>query len=197
MKLIRRYALPVMILIALFQGGYIHAKATLSQHLLEFAWAQSVARNTAVKPWPWADTQAIARLSVPKLDLNVVVLDGTSGEAMAFGPGLNQYGNNDGTTSYVIGGHRDTHMKFLKNLSEGDILSLTTINGDEQNYEIKSRFVADTRSDQLIISEDESALILITCYPFDALMAGGPLRHITVASPIVKANHYFRNVSLL
>lgn len=197
MKLIRQYTLPIMVLTALFQGGYIHAKAMLSQHLLEFAWAQSVAMNTAAKPWPWADTRAIARLSVPKLDLNLVVLDGLSGEAMAFGPGLNRYGDNDETAAYVIGGHRDTHMKFLKNLSEGDTLSLTTIDGYEKNYEIKNRFVADTRSDQLRISEGESTLILITCYPFDALMAGGPLRHITVASPIGEANQYLRNVSLL
>lgn len=197
MKWLRRYTLPILVLMTMYQGGYIHAKALLAQHLLEFAWTQSVVHHTAVKPWPWADTQAVARLSVPKLALNLVVLEGTSGEAMAFGPGLNRYASDNGTASYIIGGHRDTHMKFLKTLSEGDVVSLTTIDGVEISYEIKSRFVADTRSDKLMIHEGENALVLITCYPFDALVAGGPLRHITVASPMKTADSYLREVSLL
>lgn len=197
MKYLTQYALPIVLLITIFQGGYIHAKAWFSQHLLEFAWTQSITQNAAVKPWPWADTQAVARLSIPKLALNLVVLDGTSGEAMAFGPGLNRYASDNGTAAYVIGGHRDTHMKFLKNLSEGDTVSLTTIDGVEINYEIKNRFVADVRSDKLKIRENENSLVLVTCYPFDALMAGGPLRHITVATPVENANDYLREVSLL
>ncbi len=183
MKAIRNYVLLSLALFTFFQGGFIHAKAIISQHLLEIAWTQSVNSNTPVKPWPWADTQAIAKLSVPKLDFNLIVLDGTSGEAMAFGPGLNQYKNNEGRVSYVIGGHRDTHMKFLKNLSLGDSLSLTTVDGFEKNYEVNRSFVADTRTEQLMLNADENALVLITCYPFEALTAGGPLRFITVATP--------------
>ena len=197
MKYLRNYALTALVLIALFQGGYIHAKALLSQHLLEFSWAQSVNSRMPVKPWPWADTYAVARLTAPKLNLNLIVLDGISGEAMAFGPGLNQFSNNSGTQSYVIGGHRDTHMKFLKELSTGDSLSLTTLDGDEIIYEIKNQFIADSSTEKLMISEDESALVLITCYPFDTLMAGGSLRHITVATPIGRNDNYLRKVSLL
>ena len=31
------------------------------------------------------------------------------------------------------------------------------------------------------------ALILMTCYPFDALLAGGPLRYVAIAEPIETA----------
>ena len=68
-------------------GVWIHAKAALAQVLLARAWAQSDHGRRIQRPWPWADMAPIARLSVPRLHQDLIVLDGDNGQALAFGPG--------------------------------------------------------------------------------------------------------------
>lgn len=69
------------------QGGWIHAKALLAQHLLDRAFTQTIAAGTPAKPWPWADTWPVARIEATRLGESAIVLKGASGEALAFGPG--------------------------------------------------------------------------------------------------------------
>ena len=66
---------------------YIPAKAALAQVLLERAWTRTQAGESAARPWPWADISPVAVLEVPRLGERSIVLEGASGEAMAFGPG--------------------------------------------------------------------------------------------------------------
>jgi sortase A len=69
------------------QAAYIHVKAQFAQFLLRKSWERTMAGAKAVKPWPWADTWPVARLEVPRLGVDQLVLADASGEAMAFGPG--------------------------------------------------------------------------------------------------------------
>ena len=69
------------------QAGYIHAKAWLAQTLISQAWQKTLAGDTQVKPWPWADTWPVARLSVPARGVELYVLAGSQGRSLAFGPG--------------------------------------------------------------------------------------------------------------
>ena len=68
------------------QGIYIHAKAMLSQVLLQRAFAETITTGHAVKPWPWADTWPDARITVGRLGASAIALAGSSGQALAFGP---------------------------------------------------------------------------------------------------------------
>lgn len=68
-------------------AAYLHAKAWLAQVLLAEAWAATLADGTPHKPWPWADTAPVARLQVPALGVDQIVLAGVSGRSLAFGPG--------------------------------------------------------------------------------------------------------------
>ena len=163
------------------KGGFIHIKAAVAQHLLEHAWTFSSQTQQAQKPWPWADTRAIARLSAPSTDTRIIVLEGLSGEAMAFGPGLQNITPSTGTSNLLIGGHRDTHMTFMKDLKYGDELYLETLDGSINNYHIEEMFIANTDTETLQVDPQSNSLILVTCYPFDALVAGGPLRYVVVA----------------
>ncbi len=161
--------------IALSYGGqaiYLTAKAELAQILLLRAWQQGQLSKQATVPWPWADTQPVALLNVPALSLQQVVLDSHSGEALAFGPGLVSVGN-----SHVLAGHRDSHFEYLRNLEVGDALTLRHLSGSVARYRITEIFVLDVRESIDYVPPEES-LTLITCYPFDALAAGGPLRYV-------------------
>jgi hypothetical protein len=69
------------------QGIYIHAKAILAQVLLERAFAETITTGRVVKPWPWADTWPQARITVKRIGASAIALAGSSGQALAFGPG--------------------------------------------------------------------------------------------------------------
>jgi sortase A len=59
---------------------------------------------------------------------------------------------------------------------------LQTLDGREIDYQLVESHVIDVRTDQFAIG-DYSALTLMTCYPFDALAPGGPLRYLAIAVP--------------
>src|SRR5437899_224162 len=101
------------------EGLWIYAKAKLAQILLEMSWRSALA-GERVKPWPWADTRAIARMTIERDSAAIIVLAGASGRTMAFGPG-----HLDGTAmpgdigNCVITAHRDTHFSALRYVGPG------------------------------------------------------------------------------
>lgn len=162
------------------QGTYIHAKAWVAQVLIKQAWARTLDGETMVKPWPWADTWPVARIYAPHLGIERYVLAGASGRTIAFGPGHlfgtplpGERGNS------VIAAHRDTHFTFLRDLNVGDDIELQTSNGAIRRYRVEHTEVVDKRDISVLAqAKGETRLTLITCYPFDALRAGGPLRYV-------------------
>ena len=54
------------------QAAWLPAKAALAQGLLETSWRQSLADGGAHRPWPWADTHAVAKLAAPRLGISQV-----------------------------------------------------------------------------------------------------------------------------
>ncbi len=165
-----------------FNALWIPVKAELAQHLLERAWLRSLAGEPDAKPWPWADTRAIAILEVPRLGLREIVLEGSSGRNLAFGPTLVNSGRLDQTSDRILSGHRDTHFSFLKELKTGDLLRLRTVN-DIRDYRVSWQEAVDSRHQSLLIDDNVDRLTLLTCYPFEAAMAGGPLRWVVTALP--------------
>jgi sortase len=108
------------------QGVWIHAKALLAQVLLERAFAQTLATGTDVKPWSWADTWPVARVEVPRLHKSAIVLAGSSGQALAFGPGQVERTPQAGESGTAIySAHRDTHFDFLGDVAIGDEIKVT------------------------------------------------------------------------
>lgn len=163
-------------------GIYIYAKAQLAQLLLHRAWDLQRDAGTAVKPWPWADTHPMARLVVPAHNADVLVLAGASGRTLAFGPGHLAGSAQPGDPgNAVITAHRDTHFRFLKSVAHGDELHIERADGTRRHFRIHASYVADYRELRLPRDTAVPTLTLVTCYPFDALDPGGPLRYVVVA----------------
>ena len=164
------------------QGLYIHAKARLAQYLIADAWDKTLAGKRAVKPWPWADTWPVARLNVPSAGEHLYVLAGASGRIIAFGPG-----HMDGTPlpgaagNSVIGGHRDTHFAFLRDLKAGDTLTVQRADGVWRSYRVSETKVVDKDDFYVTSNNGSTRLTLVTCWPFDALRAGGAERFVVTA----------------
>jgi sortase A len=164
------------------QGAYIPAKAWLAQELMLRAWTRMLSGETRVTPWPWADTWPVARLTAKSGDVDLIVLAGGSGRTLAFGPGhLSASAMPGEVGNAVIAGHRDTHFQFLKDVQEGEILKLESSRGIEHSYKVIGVDIVDSRQGTLLLDTDDALLSLVTCYPFDAIDVGGPLRYVVTA----------------
>ena len=165
-------------------GGWVHAKAVLAQVLLERAWASSrAAGGSPVKAWSWADTWPVARLKAPRLGVDEIVLAGARGATLAFGPGHVAGTARPGDGGNVaLAGHRDTHFRFLQDLAPGDTLELEAADGGTSRYVVEEARVVDHRDLEPLAPTPEPRLTLVTCYPFDAVLSGGPWRYVVTAT---------------
>ena len=132
----------------------------------------------------------MARLGAPDHRIELIVLEGGSGRTLAFGPGHvtgtaipGEHGN------VVIGGHRDTHFRFLKDLKPGDLLLIEDRDRELIDYVVTETAVVDRERTDLLGDFGDDRLTLITCYPFDAIRPGGPERFVvTAVRPSARAN---------
>ena len=181
-------------LISVAQGCYLLVKAQFAQYLLERAWHRQVVNfdpltPKKVKPWPWADIYPVAKISFDPFNIEQVVLNNDSGQALAFGPGLYQgdiiYEHNQIENLYVISAHNDTHFSVLQNLSLNDKVTITFASGISYYFKVDNITIIDTRTEQLVVQQDQKRqqdqvhqggdyhnelnkkeLVLVTCYPF-------------------------------
>jgi len=164
------------------QGITIHAKALLAQVLLERAFTVSLASGQPVKPWSWSDTWPVARIDVPRLHAGAVVLHGSSGQALAFGPGHVENTPDAGDPGIAVyAAHRDTHFRFLRDIVVGDDIDVTRRDGRRFRYRVTGTSVVPFDASDIDARADETGLALTTCWPFDAVTPG-PLRYVVHAT---------------
>lgn len=170
-------------LLLALHASWVPAKAVLAQELLASSWHQSKLDGSSHRPWPWADTHPVARLEQPRLGVSQVVLAGDSGRPLAFGPGWAESSAKPGSRSgtVVISGHRDTHFSWLRDLRDGDTVRLEHAGG-ERDYRVVGTEVVDSRTHRLDAGGGDS-LVLVTCWPFDATAARGPMRYLVTLAP--------------
>jgi sortase A len=163
------------------QGLWIHAKAILAQLLLERAFAATLATGRIVKPWPWADTWPVARIEVPRLGKRAIVLHGSSGQALAFGPGHLEGTPDAGEQGIAVyAAHRDTHFAFLGDVRIGDAIRVTRSDGATFQFRVTQTSVVRWDASNIDPSADGRALVLSTCWPLDGKFSG-PLRYLVHA----------------
>jgi sortase A len=167
------------------QGGWIHAKAALAQVLLERAWSETAGGRGPTRPWPWADTHPVGRLQVPAHGVDLVVLAGATGRPLAVAPGhLSGSAEFGAPGNAVVAGHRDTHFAFLKHLRTGEEIRTESVEGLVQTYRVIGWMVRDERDATVLDRWGPSTLTLITCFPFDTPIPGGPLRYVVEAESV-------------
>jgi sortase A len=175
------------------QGIYIHAKALAAQVLLQRAFAETIASGHPTKPWSWADTWPVARIEVKRLRASTIVLSGSSGQALAFGPGHVELTPDAGERGVAVySAHRDTHFRFLKDVAIGDEIVVTRSDGHAFHYRADSMSVVRFDDSGIDPLADGYHLVLSTCWPFDAVTPG-PERyvlHATMIGPPNAADEY-------
>lgn len=164
------------------QGAYIPAKAWVAQELMQRAWRKTGIEHQPQAPWPWADTSPVAKLSAKDGNIELIVLAGSSGRTLAFGPGHMSASVLPGDTgNSVIAGHRDTHFQFLQYVDVGESFLIERPEGQAYLFRVTGIDVVDSRRGSLVLDTDRSTLSLVTCYPFGVDDPGGPLRYVVTA----------------
>ncbi|MBZ5520730.1 MAG: class GN sortase [Acidobacteriia bacterium] len=190
MKAIRLLGALVLIAGACLTGRavYMHAKAELAGILVRRAWEESVRTGKPHAPWPWADTHPVARLRIPRLGYDEIVLEGATPRTLAFGPARLLSGARIGEPgNVVLAGHRTSWFRRLEGIAPNDTIQVewfdTRHGGLQQRaYTVNTISVTKPEDVALLGPTPQDALTLITCYPFGR-GPRSPQRFIVRASP--------------
>lgn len=111
------------------------------------------------------EDDGLTRLSAPKIELDSVVVEGTSHRALLVGPGHIPGTPAPGETgNSVITGHRDTFFRHIHELDKGDTV-LVQREGKTFTYEVIGKKVVEPDDISVLRPARDSRLTLITCYP--------------------------------
>ena len=187
--------LRIFVALVLFAGVsltaramYLHAKAELASALIHRAWNKTVVDGLPHRPWPWADTYPVARLRIPRLGYDEVVLEGATPRTLAFGParlfsgaGLGEPGNVE------LAGHRTSWFRPLEGLEARDEIQVQWFDSRkhelrERTYAVDDIFIVTPEDVPSLTPPSGDALTLITCYPFGR-SPRSPQRFVVLASP--------------
>jgi sortase A len=170
------------------RAAYLHAKAELAGILIRRAWETTLRTGESSPPWPWADAYPIARLQIPRLGYDEMVLEGATPRTLAFGParllsgaGLGEPGN------LLVAGHRTSWFRQLEGIVAGDTIQLQWLDShgrlQAMNYKVGVIRIVDPQDVTLLAPTSEEALTLITCYPFGS-SPYSPQRFMVRAYPV-------------
>jgi LPXTG-site transpeptidase (sortase) family protein len=130
-----------------------------------------------------APDQPFGTLEIPRLGVDVVIVEGTSHKALK-----NAIGHLESTAwpgqrgTAAIAGHRDTFFRPLKDIALADTLAVVTPERRIE-YVVDSLLVLQPHETEFMQAADGNRLLLITCYPF-YYVGNAPKRFIVQARPL-------------
>lgn len=153
----------------LFWGTGMKTAAAQTELRSEFAQAQqSAAERNFRRP---VNGESIARLVIPRLGLDMIVVEGVGHDELARGPGHlpdTAFPGSEGSS--VISGHRTTYASPFGNVDQlepGDEIRVTTVEG-ESVYSVTKSYVVlpnDTSVTLPLAPGEKPRLRLTTCHP--------------------------------
>lgn len=170
--------------------GAAYGRGWLAQSRARAAWEAKLAHATvqrardfgATAPGVLAEGAPVARLVVPKIALDDIVLEGVTPEVLNGGPGHLPGSALPGDAgNAVVSAHRDRHFRRLGELSAGDTV-VTETETARTSWRVVGRTVVN-KDAPVIHRERGRVLTLTTCWPIGYL-GGAPERLILKAVPL-------------
>jgi len=127
----------------------------------------------------------LTKISIPKIHLEAVVLEGASRHSLLVGPARlisSALPGSDG--NIVIAGHRDTFFRHVHQLRYGDEIYVMK-NGQSFLYRVVARKVVQPTDLSVLRPSSEGHLTLITCFPTNAI--GPAPERLVVIARLVRA----------
>lgn len=171
LRIVGRVFIAAGVLILLFLAYQLFGTNLITkQH--QRALAADLDRQIAGEPavtGPQPDLgDGIARIQIPKIDLNWIVVEGVSVGALKKGPGHfpgTAYSGEKG--NFVVSGHRTTYgapFFRLNELAPGDVIRVTAATGIH-TYRVTSSQVVRPTDLSVIQPTEDARLTLTTCEP--------------------------------
>jgi len=155
------------------------------QRKLALEWQQQSARPQNILA---SDSDTLVRLTIAKINLDAVVVEGTSRKSLKLGPGHMQSSAVPGSSgNSVIVAHRDTFFRHLDELKEGDEIDLRR-QGEVYRFEVTGRRVVEPTDLSALRQSSSAQLTLITCYPMH-YVGPAPKRLVVVAHWLTTLRH--------
>ena len=189
----RKASILSLIFLLVIGGGYfayeglkIELKAKVAQILLQHAWSKTLQTGKFYKPWPSFDGKPILLLEIFSHNISQIVLSGTSGQSLAFGPSwhLESFLPHEGKVT-IISSHRDSHGVYIKKLQLGEEIKLQDQYKNWHSYIIDDFFIINVLEEKITMGNNDQHLLLVTCYPFDAILSGTPYRYVVSAKKYI------------
>lgn len=121
--------------------------------------------------------EPLAVLHIPRIQLDVPVLKGTSDTTLDRGVGYIEGTAMPGTPGNSgLAGHRDGYFRGLKDVSLGDAIELETLEGT-QSYRIERAWIVTPDDVSVLDPTPAQSITLVTCYPF-YFVGSAPQRYI-------------------
>jgi len=128
-----------------------------------------------------AEGDLVGRLEVPRLNLSVMVMEGTSDRTLRLGAGHipgTAYPGTAGNAGFAA--HRDTFFRDIRNIKQQDVVRFTTPHGTLA-YRVSGLSIVDPKDVDVLKSTNSETLTLVTCYPF-YYIGPAPKRFVVLAT---------------
>ena len=111
--------------------------------------------------------EPLARLRIPRLGIETVIVEGADPANLALGPGHLEGSALPGSPdNCIIAGHRDGPFGRLRLVRQGDVLEIAPRAGLTARYRVESVEIVDKEDTRPLAPSHEPLLTLVTCYPF-------------------------------
>jgi len=190
----RRWSLVLVLVgvVLLSYVGYSYFSMYHEQQRLAQEWeeqqkqAQSSSSEGSATPVKSQD-DGLTRVSIPKISLDAIIVEGTSHKQLKLGPGHVKNTPIPGETgNSVISAHRDTFFRHIYELSKGDDIIVKRL-GRTFTYEVVSKKIVEPDDMSVLAPSKDAKLTLITCYPI-YYIGPAPKRLIVTAKLVEPAS---------
>lgn len=175
-------------------AGSSYARAALARDAARVQWEEDQARRAADAarragdggaPWPTARGAPVARLVIPRLGLDEIVVAGVGDVELRAGPGHLPGSALPGARgNAIVSAHRDRHFRPLARLASGDTIVTESEAGRVEWVVTGLRVVG--AGEPALFDTDAPTLTLTTCWPI-RLLGPAPDRLIVTAHRVANA----------
>src|SRR3954464_5959139 len=164
----RRWAPLALLIVGAVLLAYVtfeYGTMFYQQRQLSAQWEKQNAPSHAAPPKAEDPRDQMTRLSIPSIDLDAIVVEGTSYKQLAIAPGhMTDTAAPGETGNSVITAHRDTFFRHIYELKKGDEIVVRR-GGKSFQYLVEKKFIVQPTDLGVLRPTMDARLTLITCYP--------------------------------
>jgi sortase A len=159
----------ILIVVGAVLLGYVGSEYVAmyrEQQALQQQWqAEQSSSSTSSLSAPVARHDGLTRVYIPKINLDVIVVEGTNHKALRLGPGHLKGTPVPGESgNSVISAHRDTFFRNIYELKNGDDIQVRR-DGHTYTFEVTGKKIVVPNDLSVLKKTKDTRLTLITCYP--------------------------------